>query len=768
MAPSSNLSDGQTITPKDILSLPRPAAAVPNPGATLALWPASTFDFAAADGKGRTERAVYLVDLAPGKDLSGTAADPEDFSTTADPRLLLSGLASLEIAWLDHRTVAFLRPVVPEGEVAAKNEGGTRVDHPASQSDEEFKKQQQSWSAKDGGEGTEVWAKDVRGGDEYLVGRLPVSVSDLTIRHHPSSSKHSADEAYLAFSASVYPDGDVYAVKKHDEEQERKAAGSDIKVYDELLVRHWDDWTPTAGQKKQVHYVRLVRAQDAPSVTAAAESDSDASLEEFELVDKPAEDGAAARWTLKGDDEASASSSGPKIYSPLAGTKLECPVGPFGGASDFSFSATHLLFHAKDPHVNPAWHTRTQVYLVPLDPRSGADAKPRAITVGTQGACSSPVLSPDGKRAAWLEMREDGYEADRNRVVVYEVESGSRWGATESWDRSPSSIAWAPSGDKLFLTCEDQAHVKVFQLDVPVSAGDDDDEKTASKKPEPVALTNEHSASSVHPLADNALLLTWNSLSGPNQLSLVGVKAPHGDDPKPHVALTPLASLTKDLKQRKALSPGEEFWFAGDKGIQVHGWISFPPEALKVRRARENGETVADELKGKKWPVVSLFHGGPQSAWTDSWSTRWNPNAWNGAGYITVGINRTGSTGFGQKFCDDIKEDWGGAPFRDIVAGMQFVKDAYPEIDADRMAGCGASYGGFMSLFVQGHNDVLGFKALVCHDGVFNTQNTYYTTDELYFPQREFGGAPWEVPENYARFSPHNFIKHWKTPQLII
>ncbi|KPV74481.1 uncharacterized protein RHOBADRAFT_15880, partial [Rhodotorula graminis WP1] len=520
--------------------------------------------------------------------------------------------------------------------------------------------------------------------------------------------KHSADEAYLAFSASVYPDGDVYAVKKHDDEQERKAAGSDIKVYDELLVRHWDEWTPTAGQKKQVNYVRL-------------------------------------------HGEASASSSsGPKIYSPLAGTKLECPVGPFGGASDFSFSATHLLFHAKDPHVNPAWHTRTQVYLVPLDPRSGADAKPRAITVGTQGACSSPVLSPDGKRAAWLEMREDGYEADRNRVVVYEIESSSRWGATEEWDRSPSSIVWAPSGDKLFLTCEDQAHVKVFQLDVPVSTGGDD--KATSKKAEPVALTNAHTASAVHPLADNALLLTWNSLSGPNQLSLVGVKAPHGDDPKPHVALTPLASLTKDLKQRKALSPGEEFWFAGDKGVQVHGWISFPPEAAK----------------GKKWPVVSLFHGGPQSAWTDSWSTRWNPNAWNGAGYITVGINRTGSTGFGQKFCDDIKEDWGGAPFRDIVAGMQFVKDAYPEIDAERMAGCGASYGGFMSLFVQGHNDVLGFKALVCHDGVFNTQNTYYTTDELYFPQREFGGAPWEVPENYARFSPHNFIKHWKTPQLII
>lgn len=309
----------------------------------------------------------------------------------------------------------------------------------------------------------------------------------------------------------------------------------------------------------------------------------------------------------------------------------ECPVGPFGGTSDFAFSATHLLFHAKDPHVNPAWHTRTQVYLVPLAPRSGADAKTRAITVGTQGACSSPVLSPDGKRAAWLEMREDGYEADRNRVMVYELDTGARWGATDGWDRSPASIVWAPSGDKLFLQAEEEGHVKVFQLDVPVPSGDE--ATAASGKPSPVTLTTEHTAAAVHPLADNLLLLTWNSLTGPSQLSLIGIKAPHSPNPNPSVALHPLASLTKDLKARKALSPGEEFWFAGDKGRNVHGWICFPPEAQKVRRARATGDEVDAELKGKKWPVAALFHGGPQSAWTDSWSTRWNPNAWASAGY---------------------------------------------------------------------------------------------------------------------------------------
>ncbi|BGP41242.1 Dipeptidyl-peptidase 5 [Rhodotorula kratochvilovae] len=762
------LSDGPNITPEDILALPRPGAVQPNPAGTLAYWPVSTFDFKAADGKGRTERALYLVDLAPGKHADRAASD--DFTGTPDPRVLLPGLASLEAAWLDDRTIAFLRPAVPHGEVAAKSENGVRVDHPVDHCDDAFKKRRAAWAAMDGGEGTEVWAKDVGGGDEYLVGKLPVPISDLTIRHVPPS-KHNADEAVLAFSAVVYPDGDIWNVKKHDEEQARKAAGSDIKVYDELFVRHWDEWSPTAGQRKQVHFVRLVRAQDEPApatASVAVDSDSDESLEEFELVEKPSTpvEGAGSRWGIKHveADEASAQSAQPKVYSPLAGTKLECPVGPFGGASDFSFSSTHLLFHAKDPHVNPAWHTRTQVCLVPLAPRTPADAKPRALTVGTQGACSSPVLSPDGKRAAWLEMREDGYEADRNRVMVYEIEMGARWGATEDWDRSPASIVWAPSGDKLFLEAEDEGHVKVFQLEVPVPSAD----SLKEKKPDPVALTTEHSASAVRPLADNALLLTWNSLTGPNQLSLVGIKPPAAPAPHPVVSIHPLASLTKGLRERKALSRGEEFYFAGEKGQNVHGWICFPPEAEKARLARKNGEEVDEGLKGKKWPVVSLFHGGPQSAWNDGWSTRWNPNAWTGHGYITVAINRTGSTGFGQAFCDAIKEDWGGAPFRDIVAGMQFVKDAYPEIDPERMGGCGASYGGYMANWVQGHNDQLGFKCLICHDGVFKTANTWFATEELYFPTREFGGNPWEVPEKYARWSPHNHIKRWKTPQLVI
>lgn len=142
------------------------------------------------------------------------------------------------------------------------------------------------------------------------------------------------------------------------------------------------------------------------------------------------------------------------VHSPLAGTRYECPVGPFGSAADYSLSSTHLLFHAKSLHLNPATHTRTQVYTIPLYPRSATDSFAQ-ITVGTQGACANPTFSVDGTRIAWLEMREDGYEADRHRIMIFELESSKRWEInTSAWDHSPSALVWCPCGAKIFVTAE--------------------------------------------------------------------------------------------------------------------------------------------------------------------------------------------------------------------------------------------------------------------------------------------------------------------------
>lgn len=337
-----------------------------------------------------------------------------------------------------------------------------------------------------------------------MLNSIPLSrIANIKVTHISSSDKEQG--AILTFSAEVYSDGDIYNVAEHQAASEKAAQGSDARgvtrneavgqqwftdvicgaVYDSLFVRHWDTWKSTDGLRQQVHFVRLTRNPD--NFSDASSSD------EFEHVQMPSKAGGdpfvsghaqpSGRWVaLMDKDHVSTDSSKEKqervkVRSPLAGIKLvrdgqhgfasfaasltrychlsqECPVGPFGGADDFAVSSTHLVFHSKDPHVNPAWHTRTQVYILPLSPRSDSEATPRALTVGTQGACSSPTISADGKRIAWLEMREDGYEADRNRVMIHEIATGKRWGATEKWDRSPSKIQWCPCGEKLYLVAE--------------------------------------------------------------------------------------------------------------------------------------------------------------------------------------------------------------------------------------------------------------------------------------------------------------------------
>ncbi|KAL8279701.1 hypothetical protein RQP46_007796 [Phenoliferia psychrophenolica] len=720
---TSTLTSGAGLTITDLLSLPRPQSGTPNPSGTLELWASTSFDFAT----NRTTKSISLIDLP-----SSTSGSPSPSASTtlSEPRKVLTNLAQVDYAWLDDRTFLYLRPA-PKLEAI---KGVREDDHPEGVDDLAQKERIKSLT----GDGIEVWAKDVLDGDEYLVGALPTAIANLKVApNHEPRLKSKTPAVILAFSAEVFPDGDPYKVAENERKAKADARGSDARVYDSVFVRHWDTWKGTSGQLTQVHFVKLTK-----NPGAALSEDG------FELVEAPLDE---RRWCFVHElDAGFAGGKKIKISSPLAGTTLECPVGAFGGAGDFSLSGTHLLFHAKDPNVNQAWHTRTQVYLVPFFPRTAADAAPKALTVGTQGACSSPTFSDDGTRIAWLEMREDGYEADRSRLMIYEVESAHRWGATEKWDRSPGGVTWCPCGEKVFLLTEESGRTKVFQLPIPISP------PTSYVSPKPLSLTHKHNITSFTPLSPTLLLLTSNSLTSPNTLSLLSLPSSPSPGP-PETTLVPLATLTAHLGAAKSLSKGEDFWFPGTAGQEVHGFILFPPGA-------EDKEL----RKGKKFPMAFLVHGGPQSAWTDSWSTRWNPNIYASHGYITVTINPTGSTGYGQEFCDAIKNNWGGSPFKDLLAGLHFVQDAFPEIDSNRMAMLGASYGGYMANWIQGHNDQMGFKAIVCHDGVFSTSGTWFGTEELYFPEREFGGTPWQVPDNYSRWDPQNHIAKWRTPQLVI
>lgn len=199
----------------------------------------------------------------------------------------------------------------------------------------------------------------------------------------------------------MFPDGDIFAVAANKKRVETESKGSDVRVYDSLMVRHWDTWKDE--EIPQLFFIKLTKNPDSFNANRDEISEEDSS---FEHVSNKIEDEfQEGKWNIL-------SKTGKNLVrtidvkSPMAETTLACPVGPFGGSSDFSISSTHLLFHAKDPLLNPAWKTRTQVYLVPLSPKNAADAKPKAITIGTQGACASPIFSVNGERIAWLEMRK--------------------------------------------------------------------------------------------------------------------------------------------------------------------------------------------------------------------------------------------------------------------------------------------------------------------------------------------------------------------------
>ncbi|MGB6742115.1 MAG: S9 family peptidase, partial [Terracidiphilus sp.] len=198
------------------------------------------------------------------------------------------------------------------------------------------------------------------------------------------------------------------------------------------------------------------------------------------------------------------------------------------------------------------------------------------------------------------------------------------------------------------------------------------------------------------------------------------------------------------------MSPLESFWFTGAHNDKVEGFLVKPP----------NFDA------SKKYPVKFLIHGGPEGAWGDDWSYRWNPELFAANGYVVIMINFHGSTGYGQKFIDAINGDWGGAPFEDLMKGLDYAEKTYPFIDKDRECALGASYGGYMINWIAGHTD--RFKCLVSHDGMFNPFSAWGTTEELWFNDWEFGGTPYTAHDIYNKWSPRNAAANIKTPMLVI
>ncbi len=400
-------------------------------------------------------------------------------------------------------------------------------------------------------------------------------------------------------------------------------------------------------------------------------------------------------------------------------------VPPFslGGPDGYAISPdSQELAFTMNVDPDPATSTNSDIYTVPL---TGGEV--RRITIG-MGADNSPLYSPDGKMLAFRSQARAGYESDRWRLMVLDRASGKTTNLSEGLDRWVDSMTWLPDSERLVCTSEDRGR-SGLQM-VSASGGGLRSIISGPLSLDDVQFTPDGST----------MIYSQQSGSRPTEIFKATAGAGAG------VALT---HFNDAALAASTVRPLEEFWVeSGEDKTRIQTFVVKPPDFSPTKR----------------YPVLFLLHGGPQGAWGETWSYRWNPQVFASAGYLVVLPNPRGSTGYGQKFIDAINGDWGGKCFDDIMAVADYVQKL-PYADGDRMAAAGGSFGGYMVDWILGHTN--RFKALISHSGVYDLRSMAGETEELWFPLWEFKGMPWDNPEMYARWSPSFFAKEFKTPTLV-
>lgn len=551
----------------------------------------------------------------------------------------------------------------------------------------------------------------------------------------------------IACSVVTKPDGTPYnpawESKKH----------SSGKTYSDLFVRHWDSYV--TENKNSLWYGRLEKTCNKNSIHNELYESPGTDQNHIERDQKHPSTHPSA-WKLAGQG----------LTNLLANRGLESPVPPFGGANDFDLSSSGIAFVARDPDISPALYTKTNLYFVPLVTFTEAcPPAPQLIsTPGLEGYSASPVFSPCGKSLVFTRMRSKQYESDKPRLLlvpsVYAIADGAcaeEFYATDdgegSWDLRPEWCIWSNDGATLFVTAEKNGRVVLWQL--PSSPA-----KSGSNFPNPVVADGSVNDAKILSSSGYDLFVTSTNMVDSSIYSIVTP----GENPE-------IKLLSSNSKGGRCFGLSrlqfDEFWFqSGNKsGKKTNGVKENSNECYSVHALvmRPSGFDLS-----KKYPLAMLIHGGPQGAWLDGWSTRWNPAIFAEQGYIVIMPNVTGSTGYGMDFQDGIQNNWGGRPYCDIMACFNFIEksDKFNYVDTTRAVALGASYGGYMINWIQGHPLGRKFKALVCHDGVFSTLSQF-CSEELYFPIHDFGGTLWDNRHGYEMWDPSKYTSKWETPQLV-
>ena len=589
-------------------------------------------------------------------------------------------------------------------------------------------------STKEGG--SQVWIAEFN----YLDGTV-TGVHRLTsIATEASGELWSPDGKNILFTSDVYPECDAAPADEQacNGKKLKEAEQSKVKaqIFTHLLYRHWNAYR----EGKRTH-IFVVSREMPPTVH---------------------EPGAAPVDTLPRD---------------LTPGDYDAPVFSLGGQDDYAFSPDgQEICYTSNHDKNPAASTNNDLWIVPINQGGLVSGNrvtmlpPQAknITADNPASDSTPLYSPDGRYIAYRAQQRPGYESDRFWLMVYDRVTGKKRVLTPDWfDRWMGSFTWAPPSGapgawEIYASVEEEGSTLTYSIwfngqQTPVKTAPNrrsggSNGQAGSGGPyysSPGRITRGFDDDLATTADGKTLLFTRMSLQRPTEiyrLPLHAGKIDYNNLPKGEQ----VTHLNDGLLSQVVMSPLETFWFIGAHGDKVEGFLVEPP----------NFDA------SKKYPVKFLIHGGPQGAWGDDWSYRWNPELFAANGYVVIMINFHGSTGYGQKFIDAINGDWGGAPYEDLMKGLDYAEEHYAFIDKSRECALGASYGGYMINWILGHTD--RFKCLVSHDGMFNAESAWGSTEELWFNDWEFKGTPYDNRESYQKWSPHQYAKNFKTPTLVI
>jgi dipeptidyl aminopeptidase/acylaminoacyl peptidase len=564
-------------------------------------------------------------------------------------------------------------------------------------------------SSREGGQ--QVWVADF----DAATGAASNAKKLTTISTEADNAKWSPDGRSIVFTSAVYPDCPAISTTDFDTgnkcNADRDAAQSASKVKAQIWTQlMYRHWDHFTGNKRTHLFLVSV-------------------------------DGSGMRDLNPGDTR-----DVPPDYASIEQ----------GCGCDFSPDSKELAFTENFDHV-PAVSTHADIFTLDLtDPA----AKPVRVSTSA-GGNFNPAYSPDGKYLAWRSQARNGYESDLFRLAVYDRAAKTVTDLLPKFDNWVDEFAWAPDSQKIYFASgfEGTSSIYFAELDGTVQT-----------------FYRLGTLGDLHPLADNqTVLCAWNGVERPGEIISLSTAASSQREqrrleaegrhdanalqsagPITILHFKQVTNLNGRLLAQLDLSDMDDFWFAAADGTKLQGFIIRPP-----------GFDAA-----KKYPVKFLIHGGPQGAWGDDWSYRWNAELFAANGYVVVMVNPRGSTGYGQAIVEGVSGDWGGKPFSDLMTGLDYAEQHYPFIDKSRECALGASYGGFMANWILGHTD--RFKCIVSHDGMFNAESAFGTTEEDWFNIFEFKGHPWDYygkpdSENpFRKFSPSLYAKNFKTPTLVI